>query len=591
MIKKTIYPIGFALLTLIGACSAPGSRPARPGDTTEDDIKFSNFESGFLDAYWKQYPSSSILVGYGKYYDSLVIPDSASVRNNIHFSRFWIDSLNSLDYHALGDNKKISFNIIKNQLESDQWYQSEFKLQEWDASIYNISAGCDYIINQPYAPLDERLRILSRHLQHADTYYRAALGMLHEPTKEHIALAILQNQGGLSIFGQALTDSIRASHLSDSDKNTLRENTAKTIRAINDYVGSLQAILAGNKMRFRDFRIGKDLFAAKFKYDMATDFTPEELYGRALSDLHLCHREMFEIAVGLWSKYYAGQAEPKDSFLLVQSVLEKIQDQHAKPKDFFDSLSNQLARLKKFILEKNLFDFDTANPPVRIRIMPAFERGVTIASAEFAPPYQKQGNTYFNVDDLSLYPPEKAASSLREYNNYLSQLLSIHEGVPGHCLQGIYNKKKSPDVIRSVFQNGAMVEGWAVYSEGMMLENGWGDHAPEMELAYDKWKLRELANVIVDYDMQVLKKPQDSIMVMLVHDCFQTSGQATEKYHRATVSQVQLCSYYAGAAAIRSLREAYKKKMGEKYTLKDFHEKFLGFGSSPVKYIRERMLQ
>ncbi len=104
-------------------------------------------------------------------------------------------------------------------------------------------------------------------------------------------------------------------------------------------------------------------------------------------------------------------------------------------------------------------------------------------------------------------------------------------------------------------------------------------------------KLRELSNVIIDYDMQVLNKPKEYIMHILVNECFQTQAQAEEKYHRATVSQVQLCSYYAGYSAIAALRDTYQKKMGDKYSLKDFHETFLSFGSSPVKYISERMLQ
>jgi len=117
--------------------------------------------------------------------------------------------------------------------------------------------------------------------------------------------------------------------------------------------------------------------------------------------------------------------------------------------------------------------------PIIVRIMPAYERGFSIASAEFAPPYQKKGPTYYNIDDLTLYAPERAESALREYNNYASQLLSIHEAVPGHCVQGIYNNKKSPDIVRSIFGNGAMVEGWAVYTEGMMLENGWAIIPPK----------------------------------------------------------------------------------------------------------------
>ena len=298
---------------------------------------------------------------------------------------------------------------------------------------------------------------------------------------------------------------------------------------------------------------------------------------------------MFGLAERLWSKYYGDRKKPADTLSTIRFVIDKIDHQHAAPEHFFDSLVNHVERLKEFIQEKDLFDFDTAYP-MKVRIMPAYLSGVSVANAEFTPPYQTKGETYYNIDDLTKYPTEKAESTLREYNNYSSQLLSIHEAVPGHCLQGIYNNKNSPDVVRSVFMNGTMIEGWAVYTEGMMLENGWGNHSLEMEIIHGKWKLRELANVIVDYDLHVHNKSRESIMNLLVKECFQTQAQAEEKYHRATVSQVQLCSYYSGYVAIESLREEYKRKKGDKYSIKDFHEKFLSFGSSPIKYIRELML-
>jgi uncharacterized protein (DUF885 family) len=581
--KKSVFVI--AIMTIIISCTT------KKEVTNEDaDTKFENLETVLLDAYWKQYPSLSIFNGYGKYYEKLVIPGSAVVAANISFSHQWLDSLNTLNYDSLLDNNKISFRIIKNQLESDIWYQSVFKQQEWDASIYNMSNDCYYIINQPYAPLDERLRILSSRLQHADDYYTAAFKMLREPVREYAELSMKQNKGGLSIFGTDLTDSIKASHLTDEEKNTLNQNITKTFTAITMFVDSLKGILDDKNYKFRDFRIGKEMFSQKFKYDLVIDLTPEELYAKATADKKFYDGEMFRIADSLWSSYYPGKSKPKDTLAVVQSVIDKISLQHASPEHFFDTLTNHVFELKKFIISKNLFDFDTTYP-VKVRIMPAYERGFSLASAEFTPAYQKQGDTYYNVDDLTLYPKEKAESALKEYNSYSSQLLSIHEAMPGHCLQGIYNNKKSPDVVRSVFQNGAMIEGWAVYTESMMLENGWGNNSPEMTLIHDKLKLRELANVIIDYDIQCLNKPKEDIMHLLVNECFQTSAQAEEKYHRATVSQVQLCSYYAGSTAIKSLREEYKNKMGEKYSLKDFHEKFLSYGSSPVKYIREEMLK
>ena len=103
-----------AMLTL--GCGSKKESIEQSADTT-----FASFENTFLDAYWKQYPSGSIFIGYGKYYEAPVIPDSTSIAKNISFSRQWLDSLASLNYDGLSNNNKISFNIIKNQLESDIW--------------------------------------------------------------------------------------------------------------------------------------------------------------------------------------------------------------------------------------------------------------------------------------------------------------------------------------------------------------------------------------------------------------------------------------------------------------------------------------
>src|ERR1700736_2531107 len=122
---KQIHILCFLTILVTTACNRPEVK-----NTINVDQDFSGFESRFLDQYWKQYPSSSpsgsgsITIGYGKYYENLVIPDTAAFGGHVQFSKDWLDSLNKLDYKGLSDNNKISFNIIKNQLESDIWYQS-----------------------------------------------------------------------------------------------------------------------------------------------------------------------------------------------------------------------------------------------------------------------------------------------------------------------------------------------------------------------------------------------------------------------------------------------------------------------------------
>ena len=350
--KNILFIMAIALLFASTSC-----KNKKQSSNNGSDAIFANFENKFLDSYWKQYPTASIMAGYGKYYENLVIPDSNAFAGNITFSKLWADSLNKLDYNQLSDNNKISFNILKNQLESDIWYQAVFKPQEWDATQYNLSAECDYIINQPYAPLDERLKILSRHLQHADEYYKAALSMLHQPTKEHLELSIIQNLGGLSVFGNTLTDSIKASHLTSAEKDALQQNINKTVAAMNGFVKELKAIDANKKYSFRDFRIGKKLYSEKFKYDLAIDFSPEQIYEKATADKQVYKHKMIEIASSLWSKYYPTQSKPADSLKLVQLILDKVQLQHASPQNFFSLLTSQVYQLKNFIIREAIIRF------------------------------------------------------------------------------------------------------------------------------------------------------------------------------------------------------------------------------------------
>jgi uncharacterized protein (DUF885 family) len=135
-----------------------------------------------------------------------------------------------------------------------------------------------------------------------------------------------------------------------------------------------------------------------------------------------------------------------------------------------------------------------------------------------------------------------------------------------------------------------MIEGWAVYTEQMMLENGYGNQQPELWLMWYKWNLRSVCNTIVDYSVHTSTLTRDDVIKLLTREAFQQQAEADKKWTRVTVSSVQLTSYYTGFKEIIDLREAYKQKKGDAYRLKTFNETFLSYGNSPVKYIRQLML-
>jgi len=149
---------------------------------------------------------------------------------------------------------------------------------------------------------------------------------------------------------------------------------------------------------------------------------------------------------------------------------------------------------------------------------------------------------------------------------------------------------KSPSKIKSIFANGAMIEGWAVYSERMMLESGYGDNEPEMWLMYSKWNLRVVVNTILDYSIHVLGMERQDALDLLMNQAFQERTEAEGKWRRATISQVQLTSYFTGYSEIYAFREELKQKMGDSFNLREFHNKFLSYGNAPVPIIRSSML-
>lgn len=583
--RRLAIPFVIALLIIHIACNAPKKQDAGGNP----DVSFNAFSERFLDAYWKQNPAAAISIGYGKYYDLLKVPDSAAFAGDVVFSKQYLDSLKQFNYDLLSDKNKIDYKIVENQLRATIWYIDTFGIQEWDPSSYNLSNECYEILHQDYAPLNEKLQILSRHLQQADKYFAAALKIIHRPTREYTELAIHQNAGGLDIFGAALSDSIQASTLNQSEKDTLQKRISIAVAAIKNYVTALNDMLADKNMQFRSFRIGENLYNSKFKYDLVTDYAPKEIYKLATAAKQNYHHEMFVLADQLWPKYCGTKTKPADSLSLIKAVIDAVSLHHAAPEDFVDTIKKQITALERFIIKQDLFNYDTAYP-LQVRIMPAYMSGVSLASASQTPPYQKNAVTYYNIADLTAVPRERAESQLRENNNWMLSILSIHEGIPGHCLQGVYNSK-SPDVLKAVFANGAMVEGWAVYTERMMLENGWKKEEPEMWLMFYKWSLRECCNVIIDYKMQCTDYSKDEFVNLLTKEAFQESAQVEEKYHRAMVSQVQLCSYFTGSTEINALREQYRQQQGSAYSLKDFHEKFLSYGSAPVKFIGELMIK
>ncbi len=558
------------------------------------DARFDEYKEKVVKQMWRMYPGWASSIGYHKYDSVLVIPTQASRNEELDFCEEQLKHLRKIDDSSLSDLNKIDLHLLINQMEYAIWGINELKAWQWDPSQYNVSGAIADMLGNDYAPLDDRLRNVYKKMLQIPLYYDVARSNIKNPTAEHTQLAIDQNLGGLSVFTSDLEEAIKKSTLTDIEKEKIHTKSLLCVAAIKGYVDWLKALNLSNA---RSFRLGADLYKQKFNFEIQSGYSADEIFAKAESHKKELHQKMFEITSQLWPKYLSAVTMPEDKLKAIKMMIDALSQKHVKPGEFQKAIEQQIPYLVKFIQNKNLIYIDSTKPLV-VRREPDYMAGVAGASINAPGPYDKNGNTYYNVGSLDGWEAEKAESYLREYNHYILQILNIHEAIPGHYTQLVY-ANQAPSIIKSILGNNAMIEGWAVYTERMMLENGYdGDKglesteaSPEMWLMYYKWNLRSTCNTILDYKVHTKNMSKQDAMKLLTQEAFQQEAEAEGKWKRVSVTQVQLCCYFTGYTEIYDLRSMLMKKMGSNFKLKSFHEQFLSYGSSPVKYIKEMMLK
>jgi uncharacterized protein (DUF885 family) len=577
------------MLLFCGVMSIPAySATAESPPAQQPASGFRKLSDAFLEAYWRQDPEGALQVGYYKHAGSLPAYTGKRRAESVAFADRWLKRFGEYDAKNLPAADRTDLALIENQLRSMRWYVTDFRSYEWNPADYNVGDGFARLLNSEYAPLDKRLATVLRRLQSVPAYYAAAKANLRHPTREHTELAIEQNEGAKGVLGPEVDAQVDQSGLSAAEKKLFHRRLADARLAIDDYVAWLRKLHAGmDKTGARSFRIGKTLYEKKFAYDIQVDMTAEELYRRAIAEKERMHARMEAMADELWPKYMGDAPKPADRLDKIGRLIDRMSEHHAAPANYVAEVRAMVPTIEKWVRDKDLLELDPSRP-LRVRETPKYERGVSMASLEAPGPYDPKAPTYYNVSPIDDLTPQQQESHLREYNDWVLQVLTIHEALPGHYVQ-LLHANKSPSLIKSLFGNGAMVEGWAVYSERMMMESGYGGNTPEMWLMYSKWNLRAVCNTILDYGVHVLGMSREDAIRLLTQEAFQTEAEAAGKWRRVQLTSVQLTSYFAGYAELYDFREQLRREQGDRFNLKEFHEKFLGYGSAPIGMIKRLM--
>ncbi|CRD47586.1 DUF885 domain-containing protein [Stenotrophomonas maltophilia] len=592
--------LALALVAALAGCQpadAPtnASTPAtsqQAGDAAAD-AAFADLSKRALDTWMQLSPVSATQIGDHRYDSELDDLSAAGQQKTVAAYKALLGELDKIDVAKLGRENQVDAAILRNQLQSEIWNAEVLQSGKWDPQLYNGIAGSAIygLMAREFAPLPERLKSATARMEKLPAIFAQARENLDPARvpKIHAETVAKQNKGILSIVDTFITPHI--GELPQADQQRLQAAIDGLKKAVDEQQTWLDKTLVPNAKG--DFRIGAEKYDQKLKFALSSSLSRQEIGERARAELKRVREDMYGIAqTVLKDKPGAPEmpAQPTDEQQqkAIEAALElAYADKPARDK-VVDDAKAALEQSTAFVREHDLMTLPDA--PVDIILMPEFQRGVAVAYCDSPGPLDKNLKTFYAVSPIpDDWNDKQVDSFLREYNSRMIHLLSIHEGTPGHYLEG-WHSAKFPSTLRAVLRSGLFAEGWAVYTERMMQEQGYLNNDPLFHLVQLKFYLRTISNAILDQGVHVDNWDREKAMHLMTHDAFQQESEAAGKWVRAQLTSAQLPTYFVGAQEHFDTRKAVQEKLGDKFNLKAYHDQMLSYGAPPVRFARQLML-
>jgi uncharacterized protein (DUF885 family) len=547
------------------------------------DGEFERIAEKYIEGFLRMNPEAATSLGDHRYDDRLDDYSKQGFLDALKFNQKILADLEDVNVKQLSVANHIDYMILRNQVEGTIFRVQELREYEWNPLIYNVGGAIYYLIARDFAPLEQRMQSVKNRLARVPEVAALAKANLKNPPKVHTETAIQQNKGTMSLIQNQLDTFV--ADMSDEFKREFEPIRKQAVDALEYYGSWLEKDLLPESNG--EFRIGEKKFRKKLAHVLDADFTMEEILERAQADLVATQDAMYETALPLYEKYFDPEgavAIPGDRKDVIKSVLDKLAEVSPNNDTIVDDARKCLTECEAFAKKHKLVT--VPDEPIELIVMPEFQRGVAVAYCDSPGPLEPAGKTFYAISPTPEdWTEERAQSFFREYNNYMLHDLTIHEAVPGHYLQLAHsNRFKAPTMIRSIFYSGPFVEGWAVYSEQLMAEMGYG--GPEVKMQQLKMRLRVVINAIIDQKIHTAGMTEQEAMDLMLNQGFQEEGEAAGKWRRACLTSTQLSTYFVGSIEINEIRRLYEAKHGKQKTLQAMHDQMLSFGSPPPRHVK-----
>ena len=556
----------FFLLALAGACF---------GQTR--DAEFNKLAGRFFDELMFRFnPVAGTAAGFHQYDALLPSGSRAEIDAQIAALKRFEAEVRSFDPRGLSPGIAADRELVLAQIQSQLLELENIRPWEKDPDAYSSGATMAIftIMSRSFAPPAERLKSTIARERLIPRVFQSARENLGNPPRIYTEIALQQLPGIVSFFQNDVPAAFRM--VSDAP---LVAEFQKTNRAVIDSLNAYQAFLKNDLLprSHGDFRIGAENYRRKLLYDEMVDTPLDRLLEVGYEDLRRNQAEF---------KRVAAQIDPKRT---PEQILQEAENDHPAPGELLESFRGVLGGLREFIETHHIVTIPSPTPPI-VEETPPFMRALTTASMDTPGPYEKVAKeAFFNVTlPEAGWPARQVEEYMQALNRGTILSTAIHEAYPGHYTQFLW-LAQAPTKVRKLAGCGSNAEGWAHYSEQMMLDEGYGGGDLKLRLGQLQDALLRDARYIVGIQMHTGRMTMEQAEEFFVKEGYQTRPMAEKEAKRGTEDPTYLV-YTLGKLQILKLREDYKKLKGGKYTLQEFHDAFMRQGFPPIKIVRRALL-
>ena len=575
--KKSILSISILITILVG-CRDRGKTAA----TANCDAKFQQISEEFITGYLSWRPEFSVLWGFHEYDGKTSDLSKKSLENELARLKKFDRMLNEFDTSSISPGMYYDLCILQHAIKYELFYFEEIEYYTKNPMTYSGLLDVSIYINRNFAPLDERLKSIIAVEKEATAVFSVAKANLADSlAKPYIETAIQIANGLVEFYGKDLIIAMEEVK-NDSLMAVFKTANNKAISELKSFVEYLEKEKLPKANN--NYALGREKYRKMLLAGENISMSSGKILEIGLAELDR-EKEIFNTA--------AKVINPNKKSV---EVYQDLQNEHPTSDSLISDIRNNVEAIRKYIIDKDIITIPS-QVHVQVKETPQFARSTSTASMNPPRPFEKNANeSYYYITPVDpKWTAKEKDDWLSIFNYYTMDIITIHEVYPGHYVQFLHLNTSSATKVEKIFYSVAFVEGWAHYTEKMMIDEGYGNFGDPIKTA--KYRLAQsgdallrLCRLCVSIKMHCEGMSVADATKFFMDNCYQGEKPSRREAIRGT-DDPEYLNYTLGKLMILKLRADYKKQEGDNFSLKQFHDLILDNGMPPIPILREKILK